>query len=59
MDAAYIKDIDKISCPTAIKEHQIIYTTKINNLFNKIEIEKKILHLYEKQKQYLLSKLFI
>lgn len=59
MDAAYIKDIDKISCPTAIKEHQIIYTTKINNLFNKIEIEKKILHLYEKQKQYLLNKLFI
>jgi len=59
MDAAYIKDIDKISCPVAIKKHQIIYTTKINNLFNKIEMEKKILYLYEKQKQYLLNKLFI
>ena len=59
MDAAYIKDIDKISCPLAIKKHQIIYTTKINNLFNKTEMEKKILHLYEKQKQYLLNKLFI
>ena len=40
-------------------ENQIIYTTKINYIFYKLELEKKILSLYEKQKQYLLNKLFI
>ena len=41
------------------KEIQDLYVYKMTKLMTKIEIEKKILSAYEKQKQYLLNHMFI
>ena len=47
----------EILIPSTEKQEQIVY---INDILNrKLNNEKKILFLYEKQKQYLLNKLFI
>ena len=59
MDAAYIKDIDKILCPLINIDEQKSYCSKISKIYLKIELEKKILLLFEQKKQYLLNKLFI
>lgn len=59
MEAAYIQDINSVICPIENIDKQKVYTTNMNIIYSKIDNEKKTLSLLEKQKQYLLNKLFI
>jgi len=59
MDAAYLKDIDRLLVPNCPIEMQKNYINKINKIEEKILNEKKLLQLYAVQKKYLMKNLFI
>ena len=59
MKTAYLKDINKILCPLPCLEKQNTIANRISHYDKKIELDKRVLSLFQTQKKYLLSHLFI
>ena len=59
MKTAYLKDINNIRCPIAIKEKQQDIAKMPSALNSKIDFEQSILKLFCSQKQYLLRQMFM
>ena len=59
MKTAYLKDINKILCPLPYLEKQNTIANRISHYDKKIELDKRVLSLFQTQKKYLLSHLFI
>ncbi len=59
MATAYLKDINNIKVPLPCMNEQRRIVTGLASLSDKIEIEQGILFNLQKQKRFLLCKLFI